>query len=382
MPRSGWLATEASRPTAAQLVTYLAEHLVALGIPLSRLLTGLPTLHPEILVREVRWTPESGAKVTSLPHTLTRSPSYLVSPVVALQQGSVTEIRRRLIGADAVLDFPVLADLAATGVTDYFAIPIAFTDGRRSFISFTTEAPAGFSDAHLELLRDVPAWVPVRLELESMRYAMSSLLEVYLGANAAKRVLDGAFLRGGGEVVNAAIFTCDLRGFTQMSDRLPVRDVVAMLDRYFECVAVPIAEHGGEVLKFIGDAVLAVFTIDGDARAPCRAALAAAEEALSRIGALATSYPEVPIGVGVALHVGEVMYGNVGAPGRLDFTVIGAAVNEVCRVEALSKDLKVPLLVTASFAEACADERLVSLGRHALRGVREEQAILTLASLR
>jgi adenylate cyclase len=206
---------------------------------------------------------------------------------------------------------------------------------------------------------------------------MRSLLDVYLGHNAARRVLAGAFRRGGGETIRAAIWSCDLRGFTSMADRLPAAEVVATLDRYFETVCAPIAEGGGEVLKLIGDAVLAIFPISpaaGDEAAACRRALAAAKGAIEGIRRWNEAREE-PIGVGVALHLGEVTYGNIGAQRRLDFTVIGAAVNEVCRVEPLCKELGRSLLVTDAFAAQVACRDLVALGTRALRGVAEPRAL-------
>jgi adenylate cyclase len=191
---------------------------------------------------------------------------------------------------------------------------------------------------------------------------------VYLGDNAAARVSEGAFVRGTGVPIEAALWFCDMRGFTALADRRPAADVVRVLDRFFEAVAGSIAPHGGEVLKFIGDAVLAIFPVGDDGpRGACVRALAAAHEAVAGVASLAAE-PDMPeLGLGVALHLGEAMYGNIGASGRLDFTVIGAAVNEVCRVESLCRSLG-PILLTKDFAEHCHDE-VVPRGVHALKGV-------------
>jgi adenylate cyclase len=203
------------------------------------------------------------------------------------------------------------------------------------------------------------------------------LLDVYLGQNAAERVLSGGFRRGSGQLLTAAIWYCDLRGFTSLSDRLPTREVVPLLDRYFETVAGPVVARGGEILKFIGDAVLAVFPTGPEGpRSACERALAAAEESLRVVADLR------PLSIGVGLHLGEVMYGNIGARERLDFTVIGAAVNEVCRVESLCKELSVPLLMTGRFAEQLAHQGCVPLGLHALKGVAEPQPVFTREAFR
>jgi adenylate cyclase len=192
-------------------------------------------------------------------------------------------------------------------------------------------------------------------------------------------VLGGQFRRGTGTELEAALWFCDLRGFTELSDRLPARAVVGVLDRYFESVATPIEEQGGEILKFIGDAILAVFPIGDEGPGPaCHRALAAAEAVLARVEAASRTEAE-PIALGIALHTGRVMYGNIGGLTRLDFTVIGASVNELCRVEAMCKSLGEPLLMTAAFAAALGDVELRSLGHHALKGVAKPQEILTQA---
>ena len=230
------------------------------------------------------------------------------------------------------------------------------------------------------LVRTVPA-LSLIIELASLRFATRSLLETYLGSNAARHVLAGAFRRGGGERINAVIWTCDLRGFTSLVDRTPIDDVLETLNRFFEVVADPIADQGGEVLKFIGDAVLGIFPCEpGGQEQACTRALSAATTAfasLATVNQALAAAGRAPLHFGVALHVGEVTYGNVGATGRLDFTVIGKAVNEVTRVEALCKRLQRQLLLTADFARASGRDDLISLGRHELRGVSEPAELFT-----
>jgi adenylate cyclase len=258
-------------------------------------------------------------------------------------------------------------------------MPLVFSDGRRSSFSCATDRPGGFTENDLELLEETALPLALRVELASAHIATSTLLNVYLGPNAAKRVLTGAFRRGGGELVEAVIWYCDLRGFTTLVDARPVADVVPILDRYFESVAGPVSDNGGEILKFIGDAMLAVFRIEPNMPTdePCARALAAAETALAALGELNATLG-TSLTIGVALHVGEVMYGNIGARDRLDFTVIGRAVNEACRVEALCKELRVALLVTSSFAAAHPASGVVSLGDYTLRGVARPHELFTL----
>jgi adenylate cyclase len=251
-----------------------------------------------------------------------------------------------------------------------------------AWIAFAASDKGGFRDDDLNLLSKIAPLLSLRVQLIAAQLASESLLEVYLGKNASRRVLDGAFRRGGGEEIEAAIWFCDMRGFTSLSDRTPAREVVAVLDAYFEIVAAAVEEQGGEILKFIGDAMLAVFPVGAaGAEQSCRSALAAGLSALEAVRAWRErSRHEVELGI--ALHLGRVMYGNIGGRDRLDFTVIGASVNEVCRVESLCKDVGVPLLMTNEVAEALGREDVVSLGFHALKGVGERREILTVRSLK
>jgi adenylate cyclase len=206
-----------------------------------------------------------------------------------------------------------------------------------------------------------------------------ALLATYLGRDAARHVLSGETSRGQGRLVRAGIFYADLKGFTALTDRLPAEVVIAHLNDYFDVVATAVLERDGEVLKLIGDGVLAAFNIDGSSPASaCCQALHAALDALDGLTA-ANRHRELPLEAGVALHYGDVVYGNIGSEARLDFTVIGAAVNEATRIEALCRTLGRPLLISADFAKVCTCHPLVSLGRHRLRGVAAPREIFTAA---
>lgn len=243
---------------------------------------------------------------------------------------------------------------------------------RPPWMAFATARAGGFTDTQLAELTGLVPLLGLHAQLAMAHIATRSLLEVYLGANAAKQVLAGQFRRGTGTALSAAVFFCDLRGFTKLGDSLPPKELVALLDGYFEAIAGPIEANGGEILKMIGDAALAVFPANR-----CADALAAAEGALAAISTLP------PLKIGVALHLGEVVYGNIGGRRRLDFTVIGATVNEVCRVESLCKELGAPLLMTQAFVDALGGAATtVELGAHPLRGVAAPQPIHTLARLR
>lgn len=372
-PLVTWLLAPGSGgATVAELIAQLAGRLAAAGLPVARASLSVPTLHPELYGLNITWTEAGGSVVVERDKSLFTQPFYLASPTAKIHAGE-DEIRCRLEGDQADLRFPVCRELQAAGSTDYVAMSVPFRDGRRTFVSWATPRPGGFDDEALARLRSIVPALAMRLELASSELAMRSLLELYLGHNAARRVLAGAFRRGDGETIRAAVWSCDLRGFTSLADTRPAAEVVATLDRYFETVCAPIGEAGGEVLKFVGDAVLAIFPA-GDEAAACRRALAAAKAAIQGIRRWNEERAE-PIRVGVALHLGDVTYGNIGAQRRLDFTVIGAAVNEVCRVEPLCKELSRSLLVTDVFAARVACPDLVPLGTHALRGVAEPRAI-------
>jgi adenylate cyclase len=386
-----WLLHQPERERPPERVyEELAQRLIAEGVPLWRLSTSLISFDPVLISTNIFWFRDRGAQVQYPPYSLLQGPTYKRSTIQRLiEKGE--EVRVRLdLPADQV-PFPVLVDLKSQGAIDYFALPLwlgdALTSARfrqsvstgRSWISFTTDHPAGFSDAHLDGLRSIREELAFRLALETSKESARSLLRAYLGRNAARRVLEGSFQRGSAEAIRAVIWYCDMRGFTSLSDAIPPGEVVKVLDRYFDCVATPIEKHGGEVLKFIGDAVLAIIPIpEGGDEDACHRALLAAREAIANLAALRTEPGAPQLGCGVALHVGDVYYGNIGTAARLDFTVIGAAVNEVCRVEPLTRILNVDALLTEAFVNAGRISGPPSLGRHALKGVSGEREVFAL----
>jgi adenylate cyclase len=351
------------------------------GMPLWRANVCLLTMHPEVFWRTVQWREEDGVQFLSRQHELLRSSYYTESPVAQLRKGTPS-IRVRL--GPGPLPYPVCEDLRVRGGTDYLAQRLLFSNGEISYASWSTREVRGFDDETCAALEKLAPYLARRVELESAYYATRSLLEVYLGKNAARRVLAGAFRRGEGESIEAAIWFCDLRDFTRTSDSSPPEEVVQMLDAYFDRVSAAIVAHGGEVLKFVGDAVLAIFSVDAsnDARQACQSALAAAQEALAAVDALSSERVAAGRGelrVGIALHLGRVMYGNIGARDRLDFTVISASVNEACRLEGLCKILGTPLTLSETFVAAAAAEHVIDLGTHELKGVSTRARIYSLA---
>jgi adenylate cyclase len=360
------------------LMADLVELLRAQGLPLWRCRFNLMTKHPELVWHTVQWSEEEGVKLIERSRSAMEEPLFTRSPVALLRNGS-PPIRVRLEGAD--LRFPVCQELKAQGGTDYFIQGLPYSTGDIGYISWATRAPEGFSDESLAALAELAPHLAQRIELASAYHATQALLEVYLGHNAGQRVAQGGFRRGSGELIDAAIWFCDLRDFTSLSEQSTPQAMVKTLDEYFDHVAGAVMVRGGEVLKFIGDAILAIFPVADDAQRACQSALMAAEEALSSLRGLNAerhTRGEVPLSIGVALHVGQVMYGNIGARGRLDFTVISSAVNEACRLESLCKPLKVPLTLSEAFVQMARPETVVELGQHTLKGVRAPIRVFTL----
>lgn len=376
---SRWLL-EAGTATLApeELLSGLVARLQAAGLSLFRVSIWIPTKHPELWGNQLIWNQRDGCQVLRRDHEVSTGSDYVGTPAERLHQTSATSLRCRLDGDDASIPFAMLRRMAQEGATDY--LMIAFEPGRESpWIALACNGPGGFADEHVVLLQELAPLLSLHVRIVAAGFATRSLLEVYLGANASRRVLDGAFRRGSGIEIDAAMWFCDMRDFTVLSDHLPPADVVRLLDAYFEHIAAALEQQGGEILKFIGDAVLAIFPVGGAGPAePCNRALAAARQALAAVEAWSAT-TSVPVRLGIGLHLGRVMYGNIGGRARLDFTVIGASVNEVCRVESLCKPLGVPLLITEEFARARGRHDLSSLGLHQLKGVSAPRELLTAA---
>ena len=260
------------------------------------------------------------------------------------------------------------------------AVPLEYGDGSVQGLSLVSDGKDGFADSHVELIERLRQPLAAALEPTAMRRSSASLLRTFLGDGPADAVLAGAIKRGDRRHIDAAILFSDLRGFTAMSERLGEADLFAALDRYFEAVVEAVRGGGGDVLKFLGDGVLAIFPVEaaGSRAAACGAALRAIDHARERlVGAAAAD--GTPLVFTATLHVGQVVYGNIGSPDRLDFTVLGRAVNLVSRLEGLAKELARPLLCSAAFAAAL-DAPLASLGRFALRGVTEPEEVFAPAA--
>ena len=359
--------------SAALAFDEFAWRLVAAGLPMLRVTLHGGTLHPQYLGAVFTWWREPGrTTVTMIAHELLETEHARNNPVVRVREGGET-LRRSLTGANAELDFPVLHELKAAGATDYLALPAASAFGRNYALTFATDRPGGFRPDEVAAVTGLAQRLAISIDLYSQRFIAQNLLAAYLGPKTGPRVLAGEIRRGGGEEITAVLWSSDLRGFTERSDRLPGARMIAILNALFDAQASAIGAHGGEVLKFIGDGLLAIFPIEdaGLAGVAARTALEAARETLAAVAGLAGHQAlagEAPLKIVVALHVGKAIYGNVGAAERLDFTVIGPAVNLVSRIEAVAKAQDLPIVVSDDFARAYG-RPLVSLGRHRLRGL-------------
>ncbi len=349
------------------------------GLPLTRLSVVVRTLHPQIAVTGYAWNGETDemSEFTGDHQSQSRA-SYQRSPVRQIFEGS-PGIRRKLLDPDCPRDFPILEDLDAEGVTDYLILPVPFSDGRSYSCSWATKASDGFTDEHLARIRQLMPAFSLVLEILATRTIARNLMDTYLGHSAGARVLDGEIYRGVNETINAVIWVSDLRGFTRLSDEFAPPVVLGILNDHFERIVSAVTSHRGEVLKFMGDSVLAIFPITSfeNPEDAVDAALASARLARNKIAdgnqeRLAKGLRAIDYGI--ALHLGEVVYGNIGGQERLDFTVIGPAVNQTSRIEALCKTLSRNLLVSSAIAETSGKE-LESVGLQVLRGMREPQEI-------
>ena len=374
-----WLLRDAWKAeSSADLAQKFLGFLRSAGYPVDRSTVIMPTLHPQIFATVLVWRADTpGIRTVFEPHDILHQPKFADSPFAPIIRGA-GGVRRRLEEPDCPLDFPVVRDLRAEGATDYVAMPFRFSDGQINVMSMTSFQKGGFGTAHLGQIYEVLPLLGRVFEVHAQRRTATALLETYLGRHTGERVLKGLVKHGDGEHIHAVIWFCDFRDSTPLSKSLGRQAYLRHLNRFFFCMAGAVLEAGGEVLRYIGDAVLAIFPIEGDARAACERAVRAARLAAKRVEETNESNPDKPpLRYGIGLHLGTVTYGNIGIPERLEFTVIGAAANEAARVEAMTKELKKPVLTSAAFAAAYGGE-LVAVGKHALKGLEGEHELFTL----
>ena len=356
-----------------ELVAGCCTRLAAAGIPLWRGHVSFRTLHPLFEAMAYTWRRDSGIKTVGYAHLQGDAPDdFRQSPHYYMIENRVPFLRRRLTGEEAVLDFPVLEEFRDDGATDYLAYLVAFNEAGTDGItgSWTTDRPSGFSERDIRSLMRIQSRLAVACKVTIKEQIAENIVTTYLGRNTGRRVLTGHIKRGDRETIHAVIWYSDLRGSTRLAHSLAPDDFLAALNSYFECTAGAVMEAGGEVLLLIGDAVLAIFPIgDGGATEAeaCAAAVDAARASESRLERL-NRERAAALDFGIDLHVGDVMYGNIGVPDRLQFTVVGQAANEVARLQKLNKSLRRRVLATGQFAQNL-DIPWEPMGTHELLGV-------------
>ena len=347
----------------------------------------VPALHPQIFATVFVWRDDSReVKVFPEAHDVLLQPKFADSPFAPIIKGA-GGVRRRLEGDDVKLDYPVVRELHEEGATDYAAMPFRFSDGQINVLSMTSFTEGGFTTAHLGQIYEVLPVLGRLFEVHAQRRTAVGLLETYLGRHTGQRVLDGQVKHGDGEHIHAVIWFCDFRDSTALSESMSQETYLLHLNRFFHCMAGAVMENGGEVLRFIGDAVLAIFPIAESASKTwesatgtpeaCRRAIKAARMADERIATVNEAHPDLPPQkYGIGLHLGDVTYGNIGIPQRLEFTVIGSAANEAARVESMTKELRKTVLVSSAFADNYPG-KLESMGRHSLKGLKDDYELFT-----
>lgn len=388
-PIVDWLHEQALRGlNGGAVLDEVCQRLLDAGFELERAVVGYLVFHPQFEGMNFTWQRGQGAaqRASAILADILRIPS----PFLELQLRGIQEMRYRLEDRDAKLPYPFLEGLRTGGFTDYFAffrpfgtyadrtiwpdMPMEMKLQEGVTGSFSTIRPGGFTERELTLLRRLVPPLCVAVRMSAIMEMAETLLQAYLGQEAGQSVLRGQVRRGQGQTIHAVVWHSDLRNSTVLAESMPLESYLAALNGYYDCVVDAIMDHGGEVLKFIGDGVLAIFPFQPETPAELEVsqkALAAARDALARLRTVNTERKSQGlnlIGCGIALHSGDLMYGNVGSRRRLDFTVMGPTVNEVVRLESLCKKLNVPLVISKSVA-SMSKEALQYLGRYELPGV-------------
>jgi adenylate cyclase len=374
-----WLIDGASTTILPEeIVQQLCERMIAGGVPLAGCAVFIQTLHPELFGRCFIWRQGFGPTVLEFPYDSAES--------IALQRSVEAGIRAsdKMVSldpdqADSCFSLQIFRDLRLADVKTFVATPIVFSDGEMHLAIWTTRQPGGFSDEQKRGIENIVGPLARFSEIYALRRRAGVLLDTYVGRASGQRILAGQIRRGYTEALHAAIWLSDMRGFTELADSIAPHTLIDLLNRYFDCQVPAIARRGGEVLKFMGDGMLAVFPIsesDGDAKTVCNEALAAAYEARAQILAMERGLDGGRAGMrfGVALHLGSVMYGNIGGERRLDFTCIGPAVNLAARIEKLTGRLGRTILASTAFAAAC-DGPMLGVGEFELAGFARPQTV-------
>jgi len=369
-------------------LTGFCERLNALGIPLTRGNIVIDTLHPVYQGRAFTWKRQTRATaLTEYGRSESQLGRWEHSPFYALEKSGDPFLRRR-VNLLTAKEFPIFPELLEQGITDYLAIASRFAgagvigDMDCAYSSWATDAPGGFKDNEIDTLNEIVSLVALTMKSASLARIAGTLVETYLGRDPGRKVLQGRIERGVTERIDAVLWFSDLRNYTRISDVAEPAQIIPLLNDYADAIVSAINQFGGDVLKLIGDGTLAIFPAT-DRAAACQAALEAAAHARRAVSVVnhrraAAAMPLTEMYLG--LHAGEVLYGNIGRRERLDFTVVGPAVNEVSRIANMCRLVDQPMLVSATFAAALGERNgsLVSVGRYALRGVSRPQELFTL----
>ena len=390
-----WLVRQGleNNPTELWLNDF-CEKLVEVGIPLQRVNLSTRAHHPEIGALAFRWFREQSAERHEYGRSVSPGEEYLKSPIYYLFAEPVSEIRQRLDVPDPALEFPLFDELRERGATEYLAVtrfflrpdhdsPIDPMKGEEGMVlSLTTDAPGGFSDMQVKGLKSLLPAMCLTLKSSANRAMAEDITAAYLGGDASRRVLSGDIRRGTSEVLSAVIWYFDLQGFTRLSEELDGAAIIELLNDYFGEVVELVEGCGGNVLKFMGDGMLAIFDLTDmpDARAIAVEAAARLPTLFEEINARRAAEGLTTTGFTLGLHAGDVLYGNIGGKSRLDFTVIGPAVNTTARILGMSGSVDQRIVISSAVAAPLKDSRpdLVSLGQYRLRGVRDRQELFTL----
>ena len=387
-----WLVDQSlAEPDIVGMFEALCNRIHAIGIPLGRARLTWPTLHPLFQAETILWKRGQTTEFEQFLHQETESEEWLRSPMKYVFDNDVSVLRRNLDGPNKLLDFPVLEDVAAQGMTDYLLIRTGLsvknstaTTGQMGIITiWSADRAGGFTNEELEALQKIQRRFAVACKTVIQSRISRNISETYLGKEAGGRVLAGSIRRGDGRETKAVVWYNDMRNSTALADTMPGAEFIQLLNVYFDCTATPVIEAGGEVLDFIGDGVLAIFPYQ-DAEEQ-KVAIASATTALRNVIKARDALNEkrleqglFPIRFGIGLNTGTVMFGNIGVAQRLSFSVIGPTVNEVSRIEALTKATGMDALVTKEIV-AFDPENWVSIGSQRLSGVSEEMELFTLA---
>jgi adenylate cyclase len=379
-PIIAWLLGEArTLPNGPATLKELSQRLCAAGLQLGRASFHVRTLHPQFFGIGFYWYRDQEEIRTFLAeHGIRETGLYQRSPMRLIFEGQ-DEVRQSLELPDESLPFPLFVEMKEEGFTEYLALSLIFSDGKRHGTTWTTDKAGGFDDDDIALIRSILPIFGLLIEIHLNRRIAVNILNTYVGREAGERILSGQITRGSGETIPAAIWFSDLRGFTSLSETKGRDELLTILNDYFDAITAPITEHEGEILKFIGDAVLAIFPLKND-NACQRAfdAAMAAKAALADLNAGRRKRGETDFEAGMALHVGEVMYGNIGSADRLDFTVIGPAVNLASRIEGLCPELGVDLLMSEAFKDHLdPGMALTRLGEHRLKGIKQKVTVFS-----